>query len=329
MWTVWCSVPNASASGVITNSMRNTETAYMWNSTLIAIASRRRCLIGFESIPCDSDVRSMRMTRMPTNVTNNLWKLSVCAITFTNMLLWYLEHHSPKFTELSQTRQTQIIKRALDFTFHLECAASAVHTSWNWNLLLVCCFPVLCALPVWLRVAGISLVAIGPSRSFPLALGFRTRRIFMSHVTAIEEPISIIPWWQIVGMIYSAYSIFAVVILTSWVRRCALSTHFVQALPIGFWSKCMFRQDSLTRAVALPCVIVLWRAGLEHSVCPLLRHTLLQEPPRCLASPRGASQYAGVPNPTRVLNFFSCVFVSKSSYGEFAHSILILQLHTE
>ena len=92
----------------------------------------------------------------------------------------------------------------------------------------------LCALPVWLRVAGISLVAIGPSRSFPLALGFRTRRIFMSHVNAIEEPTSIIPWGQIVGMIYSAYSIFAVVILTSWVRRCALSTHFVQALPIGF-----------------------------------------------------------------------------------------------
>ena len=29
---------------------------------------------------------------------------------------------------------------------------------------------------------------------------------------------------------------------------------------------------------------------LEHSGCPLLPHTLLQEPPRCLASPRGASQ---------------------------------------
>ena len=27
-----------------------------------------------------------------------------------------------------------------------------------------------------------------------------------------------------------------------------------------------------------------------HALCPLLRHILLQEPPRCLASPRGASQ---------------------------------------
>ena len=30
---------------------------------------------------------------------------------------------------------------------------------------------------------------------------------------------------------------------------------------------------------------------LEHSGCPLLPRTLLQEPPRCLASPRGASQF--------------------------------------
>ena len=28
----------------------------------------------------------------------------------------------------------------------------------------------------------------------------------------------------------------------------------------------------------------------------------LQEPPRCLATPRGASQYAGVPTPLRVLD---------------------------
>ena len=35
-----------------------------------------------------------------------------------------------------------------------------------------------------------------------------------------------------------------------------------------------------------------------HAACLLLRHILLQEPPRCLASPRGASQYAGVPTPS-------------------------------
>ena len=33
-----------------------------------------------------------------------------------------------------------------------------------------------------------------------------------------------------------------------------------------------------------------------------LRHILIKEPPRCLASRRGASQYAGVPNPIRVLD---------------------------
>ena len=33
-----------------------------------------------------------------------------------------------------------------------------------------------------------------------------------------------------------------------------------------------------------------------------LHHILIKEPPRCLASRRGASQYAGVPNPIRVLN---------------------------
>ena len=43
-------------------------------------------------------------------------------------------------------------------------------------------------------------------------------------------------------------------------------------------------------------------APLVDPVCFLSHHVLLQEPPRCLATPRGASQYAGVPNPTRVLN---------------------------
>ena len=33
-----------------------------------------------------------------------------------------------------------------------------------------------------------------------------------------------------------------------------------------------------------------------------LRHILIKEPPRCLASRRGASQYTGVPNPMSVLN---------------------------
>ena len=33
-----------------------------------------------------------------------------------------------------------------------------------------------------------------------------------------------------------------------------------------------------------------------------LRHILIKEPPRCLASRRGASQYAGIPNPISVLN---------------------------
>ena len=34
-------------------------------------------------------------------------------------------------------------------------------------------------------------------------------------------------------------------------------------------------------------------SSLEHFVCPLVPHILLQESPRCLASPRGASQYSG------------------------------------
>ena len=41
---------------------------------------------------------------------------------------------------------------------------------------------------------------------------------------------------------------------------------------------------------------VTW-SSLEHTVCLLQPHTLLQEPPRRIASPRGASQYAGVPTP--------------------------------
>ena len=43
-------------------------------------------------------------------------------------------------------------------------------------------------------------------------------------------------------------------------------------------------------------------APLAHSVSLLVHHIRLQEPPRCLATPRGASQYAGVPEPLRVLN---------------------------
>ena len=34
-----------------------------------------------------------------------------------------------------------------------------------------------------------------------------------------------------------------------------------------------------------------------YCVCLLLHHIFLQEPPRCLATPRRASQYAGVPQP--------------------------------
>ena len=44
-----------------------------------------------------------------------------------------------------------------------------------------------------------------------------------------------------------------------------------------------------------------------------LRHILIKEPPRCLASHRGASQYAGVPNPRSVLDLVTSGFEEVSA----------------
>ena len=60
-----------------------------------------------------------------------------------------------------------------------------------------------------------------------------------------------------------------------------------------------------------------------------LRHILIKEPPRCLASRRGASQYAGVPNPMSVLNFqTSGVRKSFCCNQLFGHGLLLLQLNS-
>ena len=61
----------------------------------------------------------------------------------------------------------------------------------------------------------------------------------------------------------------------------------------------------------------------------VLLHILLQEPPRCLATRRGASQYAGVPNPMSVLNVQTSGFGrSFCSYKLFGHGLLLLQLNS-
>ena len=60
-----------------------------------------------------------------------------------------------------------------------------------------------------------------------------------------------------------------------------------------------------------------------------LHHILIKEPPRCLASRRGASQYAGVPNPMSVLDLqTSGVRRSFCCNQLFGHGLLLLQLNS-